>query len=229
MKSLVIKLTKKPIYFILRSLCRFFFNVKVHGQTSPGSKTVYVCNHISLLDGLIVSLFLPQVPYVVMTKTRTVKVPFSMSLDYLLYVSLKIIMNYSNVIAIDPSSPHSMKTIINVINEGKPLLIFPEGKITTDGELGEIQDGIGFMISKTGAKVISLHIEGLQRSYFSYMKDESKLVFTKVDLYVMDSLTFDIEKIKQTRNRKEVIEYIMASIEEQMEDNKFTVDNINRT
>lgn len=138
-------------------------------------------------------------------------------------------MNYSNVIAIDPSSPHSMKTIINVINEGKPLLIFPEGKITTDGELGEIQDGIGFMISKTGAKVISLHIEGLQRSYFSYMKDESKLVFTKVDLYVMDSLTFDIEKIKQTRNRKEVIEYIMASIEEQMEDNKFTVDNINRT
>ena len=182
--------------WILKQLISIFFKVVVSGSLSklPLEKKIYICNHESMLDALLISLFIPDKFYFVMDKTVGTKIPFSFKTlknknDFIYFIRNRITMfviKFVNVIKVDTKSPHSIKTMVKLINEGKSLLIFPEGRITTTGSLCDIQPGTWFLAKKTNAMIIPLRLSGLLTSHFSYMSETKKKIFNKVQLVISD-------------------------------------------
>jgi len=54
------------------------------------------------------------------------------------------------------------KTIIELLKEGKQLVLFPEGG-RTEGELGEIKPGIGMLVMRSNAVIVPTYIHGASR------------------------------------------------------------------
>ncbi len=49
------------------------------------------------------------------------------------------------------------------LSDGKSIIIFPEGKVRTDGELNEFKSGFAFLARYTGLPVISVGIDGIYK------------------------------------------------------------------
>lgn len=54
----------------------------------------------------------------------------------------------------------AIKLVCNLVNEGKKVLIFPEGTRSGDGQLQPFKNGLGFIFCKTQSAVIPTYIHG---------------------------------------------------------------------
>lgn len=146
---------------ILRFFVRILFRIRVVGQfTTEGNHTVIIANHQSFLDGLILGLMLPISP-VFVVNTQIAKNPL-----------MRLFLSLSDYLAVDPSNPMAIKAIIRLVESGRPVVIFPEGRITTTGSLMKIYEGSAFVAVKTGATVIPAIIEGATFSTLSRMSQQ---------------------------------------------------------
>jgi acyl-[acyl-carrier-protein]-phospholipid O-acyltransferase/long-chain-fatty-acid--[acyl-carrier-protein] ligase len=161
---------------VLRFICRLVFRVEVAGIANipQQNKLLIIANHESFLDGLLLGLFLPiRATFVVHTKV----------LNSWLF---RQVLRLTPFLAVDPTSPLAMKKIIKLLEAGKPVVIFPEGRITLTGSLMKIYEGPGFVAAKTGATVLPVRIDGAARSYFSRLQhSESKTLFPKVTITIL--------------------------------------------
>lgn len=55
----------------------------------------------------------------------------------------------------------AMKTIIEVLKQGKAVCLFTEGTRTPDGKIGTIKPGFGLMSRRTGAAIVPMVIDGI--------------------------------------------------------------------
>lgn len=142
---------------VLRKCVQWLFRVRVTGDTTVFSRSrlLIVANHQSFLDGLLLGLFLPVNPVFV--------VHTWVSRNLWFRIALKLV----DYLAVDPTNPMAMKKVIRLIEEGRPVVIFPEGRITTTGSLMKVYDGPAFVAAKTGATIVPVSLEGATRSYFS--------------------------------------------------------------
>ncbi|EGH24793.1 acyltransferase family protein, partial [Pseudomonas amygdali pv. mori str. 301020] len=72
----------------------------------------------------------------------------------------------------------SFKRIAQYLAEGELVCIFPEGKLTTDGEISGFKSGMSRIIEETPVPVIPLALQGLWGSFFS--RDPSKTLFRRL-------------------------------------------------
>ena len=128
---------------VLRALTRLLFRVEVKGGIPRvPERLLVVANHESFLDGLLLGLFLPLDPVFVVHTGVARNLWFRTMLSLVDYL------------AVDPTSPMAMKKVIRLIQSGRPVVIFPEGRITTTGSLMKTYDGPAFVAARTGATVL---------------------------------------------------------------------------
>jgi acyl-[acyl-carrier-protein]-phospholipid O-acyltransferase/long-chain-fatty-acid--[acyl-carrier-protein] ligase len=141
----------------LRLVCQILFRVKPlqYSDQFQASRLLIVANHESFIDGLLLGLFLPVDPVFVVHTAIAQNRWF------------KIILRMVDYLAVDPTSPLAMKKVIKLIEAGRPVMIFPEGRITVTGSLMKVYDGPAFVAARTGAAVLPVRIDGASRSYFS--------------------------------------------------------------
>lgn len=160
---------------VLRLLSRILFRVEVRGKENIPStkKLLVVANHESFLDGLLLGLFLP------------IKATFVVHTTVLENWFFRAILSLVPHLAVDPTSPLAMKKVIKLLEAGKPVVIFPEGRITLTGSLMKVYDGPGFVAAKTGATILPVRIDGAARSYFSRLTGtHPKKMFPKVSIAI---------------------------------------------
>lgn len=159
----------------LRMFCKLIFRVEVHGLTNvpAENRLLIVANHESLLDGLLLGLFLPK------------HATFVVHTDVLKSWFFRQILTLTPHIAIDPSNPLAIKQIIKKLQAGENVVIFPEGHITSTGALMKVYDGPGFIAAKTGAKILPVCIQGAAQSFFGRLPaSHPKKLLPKVTLSI---------------------------------------------
>lgn len=143
---------------VLRWVFRLAFRLRVVGQyETRGAHTIIIANHQSLLDGLIVGAMLPVSPVFVIN-TEMSRKPF-----------IRLCLMLTDYLAIDPSNPMAIKAIIRLVESGRPVVIFPEGRITTTGGLMKVYEGSAFVAVKTEATIVPIVLSGATFSRLSRM------------------------------------------------------------
>jgi acyl-[acyl-carrier-protein]-phospholipid O-acyltransferase/long-chain-fatty-acid--[acyl-carrier-protein] ligase len=135
---------------LLRWVLRLLLRVRVEGDTQQllRGRPLIVANHDSLLDGVLIGLFLPGSPTVVVTgaalKPRLVR----------------WLMAALPFIVVEPARPLAVKQLIRQIRSGQAAAIFPQGRPTTTGGVMKVYDSAGVIASRCGADIVPLRIRG---------------------------------------------------------------------
>ncbi len=178
---------------LLKLVFKGLFRIKINGQYQAfgQEKTLIIANHQSFLDGIILGLFLPVSPIFVINTQMASK------------FIIRIFLRFTPHITIDPSNPMALKHIIRVIHSGKPVVIFPEGRITTTGGMMKIYEGSAFVAAKTGAFIQPIVIEGAKFSTFSRMPNSfPKRLFPRISLSYAEPFFIDVQEVKSIKERR---------------------------
>lgn len=177
----------------LRLLARVLFRVDIDFRQTDFShrRLLVVANHESFLDGLLLGLFLPIDPVFVVHTGIANNAWF------------RLLLSQVDYLAVDPTSPMAMKKVIRLIESGRPVVIFPEGRITQTGSLMKVYDGPAFVAAKTGATVIPVRLDGASRSYFSRLSGKyPKAFFPKIRLTVLPEAHFPMPEASTAKLRR---------------------------
>lgn len=139
---------------------RLLFRYELRGpvpRTAP-EKLLIIGNHQSFLDPVFVGVHCPFDIWWITHTTIAAQFHF------------RILLKFVNHLIVDTANPMAMKQVVDLINSGKPVCIFPEGRLTTTGSLMKVYDGMAFLQFKTGAKLLTVNFDGLTTSIFNRLK-----------------------------------------------------------
>lgn len=148
-----VKFCLRIILKLMKTRCVFEYNP----QKFP-KKAVYVANHVSYLDPIMLFAFLPGNPV------------FAMNGHLWRRHWIRFFMQRADVVEFNPIEPADIKKLIAKVDEGRQVVIFAEGRITESGGLMKIYEAPGLVADKSKAPIIPVWIDGPQYSYFSKTK-----------------------------------------------------------
>ncbi|MFZ4700572.1 MAG: bifunctional acyl-ACP--phospholipid O-acyltransferase/long-chain-fatty-acid--ACP ligase [Candidatus Methylumidiphilus sp.] len=186
-------MNKTALRLLLKTLARWLFRVRIEGDLGQlnNQRLLIVANHESFLDGVLLGLFLPVNPVFVVHTAIAQKRFF------------KWVLSFVDYLTVDPASPMAMKKIVRLVEAGRPVVIFPEGRITLTGSLMKVYDGPAFVAAKTGASVVPVRLDGPARSYFSRLSGRyPKRLFPRVTLSVQPATTVTMPVGGKARDRR---------------------------
>ncbi|NNC67109.1 MAG: MFS transporter [Gammaproteobacteria bacterium] len=122
---------------------------------------IVACNHVSLMDALIIGGCVRR-PIRFVMYHKVFNIPF-----------LRFIFKTANAIPIAPKKEdpelleQAYSQIASELQMGNVVGIFPEGKLTLDGEINDFKTGIERILKETPVPVVPIALEGMWGSFFS--------------------------------------------------------------
>jgi 1-acyl-sn-glycerol-3-phosphate acyltransferase len=149
--------------FLAWILVHTLYRVRSTGtDTIPADgPAVLACNHVSFVDAVVIMGESPR-PLRFVMDHRIFKIPL-----------MNWFFKSAKAIAIAPAREdpamlaRANERIDAALREGDLVCIFPEGKITYDGELSPFKQGVQKIVERTPVKVIPMALRGLWGSFFS--------------------------------------------------------------
>ncbi len=197
---------RKLLKRVLQTLARILFRVQVRGRMpAPTERLLVIANHESLLDGLLLGLFLPLDP-VFVVHTAVAKNPF-----------FRVVLALVDYLAVDPTSPMAMKRVVRLIESGRPVVIFPEGRVTTTGSLMKTYDGPAFVAARTGATLLPVRIDGAARTYFSRLSGNfPRRLLPQIGLSIQPTTRIEMPAAPSARERRRKAGEAMRRVMQEM-------------
>lgn len=187
---------EKGVRRLMRILFRIIYRVEITGLENINKlneKALIAANHVSFLDGLLIMAFLPG------------RMTFAVNTIIARRWWIKPLLGFSDAVSIDPANPHSIRTLMNRINQNKRVVIFPEGRLTVTGSLMKIYNGPGMIAYKSKAQILPVRIEGAQYTPFSRLKGLCpKILFPKITLTVSEPQYLKISQDIKGRERRRI-------------------------
>ena len=131
---------------------RAWFGLRVRGvEHIPSSgPALIVSNHQSILDPPLIGGAARRQIYF-LAKAELFRIPLFGSLIRALH---------ARPVRREGSDPRALRTAAQLLEEGKALLVFPEGTRSLDGRLGEAKPGVGMLAVTSGAPVVPAYVSG---------------------------------------------------------------------
>lgn len=153
--------------FIAWLLVHTFYRIRlVHAERIPEQgAAVLVCNHVSYVDAVVIMAESPR-PIRFVMDHRIFRARFA---DWL--------FRHAKAIPIAPAHEdpamlaRAYDACAAALADGELVCIFPEGKLTRDGELNPFRHGVTQIIERTPVPVIPMALRGLWGSVFSRHSD----------------------------------------------------------
>lgn len=175
--------------FIIWILTHTMYRVRhidLHKIPDEGA-CVLVCNHVSFVDALLIGGACRRP-----VRFVTFKPIYNMPVLNFIFRTAKAIPIDSR--KADPEGyEKAFERIAEELRNGELVCIFPEGKLTTDGEIDEFKNGISRILQETPVPVIPMALRGLWGSFFSHkdrpaLSQLPKRFWSKIDLVVGDAI-----------------------------------------
>ncbi|MDR1045606.1 MAG: MFS transporter [Candidatus Adiutrix sp.] len=190
------------LYFLpaegLRQLSGFFLKLlyrpKVTGlEHLAGLKdgpALIVANHSSFLDVVLLIVYLPR------------RLTFAIDSYWSRAWWLKPFLRVFQALPVNPNQPLATRGLIEALNQGELVVIFPEGRITTTGNLMKVYDGPGLIAAKSKAPILPVVIGGAQYSRFGRMRQVLRhLPRKKVTMTVMAPRQLQVRGVAGEKQR----------------------------
>jgi acyl-[acyl-carrier-protein]-phospholipid O-acyltransferase/long-chain-fatty-acid--[acyl-carrier-protein] ligase len=184
---------KRIFRAILKVALRLLFRVRVSGVDPhlDARRLLIIANHESFLDGLLLGLFLPYDP-VFVVYTGVTRVWF-----------FRQVLKLGDYLTVDPANPMAVKTVLKLIEAGRPVMIFPEGRITVTGSLMKVYEGPAFVAARSGATVLPVRLDGPAHSYFSRLAGKlPRRLFPRLTLTVLPATMLPMPEGGTSRQRR---------------------------
>lgn len=148
-----IKFGLRTVFKLFKVRCNIQFD-----EASLPSKAVYVSNHVSSLDPVLLFAFLPGNPV------------FALNGHLYRRKWIRFLMRRADVVLFNPIEPGDIKGLIAQVDGRRQVVIFAEGRMTENGGLMKIYEAPGLVADKSKAPLIPIWINGPQYGYFSKTK-----------------------------------------------------------
>lgn len=199
----------------LRFLLRLLFRFRAYNEAAlktPGP-VLLIPNHVSWFDWLLVGVCLDEDwKFVVSSVSAQTS-----------WLHRKIMLN-RRTFPIDTNSPYAVKHMAEHLQSNGRLVLFAEGRLSRTGTLMKLFDGTGFLLHKTGARVITCYLRGAKRLPLS-PNPGLKQWFPKVTAHFSEAVTppklehgMDHSSTAQTRT------HLTAWLRDQMINQQFQVE-----
>lgn len=135
-----------------RILFKFIFFLRVEGSENVPlhGGVIFASNHLSNLDP----------PTIAMASPRIVHFMAKEELFQNVFLARLFRWLYAFPVKRSAADRQAIRTALDVLQQGNPLLIFPEGTRKMKGTLQKIERGVGFIAMKADAPVIPVIIRG---------------------------------------------------------------------
>ena len=143
------------VHFIYRLDRRGLENIPDEGPA------LLICNHVGFADAIVISAAVSR-PIRFIMDSSIFRVPVMRTI----FRGMKAIPVASA--KADPEVyERAFQTVARELRDGNLVCIFPEGKLTPDGEIGEFRAGMLRILKETPVPVVPLSLSGLWDSMFS--------------------------------------------------------------
>ena len=170
--------------FIVWMLVHTVYRLRVENleQVPDEGPAVVICNHVSFVDPLVIMAACPR------------PIRFVMDHHIFRWPVMNFVFRSSKAIPIAPAKEDpammekAFEEVGRALDAGDLVGIFPEGKITGDGEINPFRPGIARILARNPVPVVPMALRGLWGSFFSrkhgpaMTKPFRRGVFSKIEL-----------------------------------------------
>lgn len=150
--------------FLIWLLISTIYRVRASGleHIPEEGPAVVVCNHVSYVDALVIG--------------GTCRRPIRFVMDHQIFKIpvLNFVFKTAGAIPIAPQREHpaiydaAFRRVAQYLKDGEVVGIFPEGKLTRDGEMNPFRPGITRILAETPVMVVPMALGNLWGSLFSW-------------------------------------------------------------
>jgi 1-acyl-sn-glycerol-3-phosphate acyltransferase len=149
--------------FLAWLLVHFIYRLKTRGTENIPAQgpALLICNHVGFADALVISAGCPR------------PVRFIMEASIFRIPVLSAIFRGMKAIPVAPAKEaaevyeRAFQIVAQELHDGQLVCIFPEGRLTSDGEIGEFRAGMMRILKETPVPVVPMALTGLWDSMFS--------------------------------------------------------------
>jgi 1-acyl-sn-glycerol-3-phosphate acyltransferase len=143
------------MHFVYRLDRRGIDNIPEEGPA------LLICNHVAFADPIVISAACPR-PIRFIMESSIFKIPV-----------LSAVFRGMKAIPVAPAKEdpevyeRAFQIVAAELRDGNLVCIYPEGRLTTDGEIGEFRAGMMRILKETPVPVVPMAVSGLWDSMFS--------------------------------------------------------------
>lgn len=154
--------------FLAWVLVKLVYRVRARGleQVPEHGAALIVCNHVSFMDALVLAACCPR-PLRFVMEASIFRVPL-----------LNVVFRGMKAIPVASAKEdvsvreQAFAAVAAELRAGQLVCIFPEGRLTADGAIGEFRPGVMRILAETPVPVIPMGLSGLWGSMFSRRQRE---------------------------------------------------------
>ena len=127
------------------------------------------------------------------------------------------LLSLGEYLAVDPTNPMAMKRVVRLIESDRPVVIFPEGRITLTGSLMKVYDGPAFVAARTQAVIAPVRLDGATRTYFSRLSGSNpRVLFPRITVSLQPPTSIAMPQGETGRMRRRKAGESMRRIMQEM-------------
>ena len=195
----------------MRALLRFLlvtlFRVQVTGHASQlaRGRPLVVANHDSMLDALLVALFLPGNPLIVLPRVLSGHRLGS------------LVRRVADCAELGVSGDYTVRGLVQVVRSGRPVVVFPQDRVTTTGSTMKIYGAVALIAARADADIVPLRIEGsLYSRWAATSLRWPRRMFPKITLAVQPSTRFPSRAGAGGARRRQLSDDLLRILQQSM-------------
>ncbi len=150
------KLSYAIVYHVVRVFFKLFYRLRIYGLPHfKKGAAIIAANHTSFFDPPVISISCPEEVHF-LARDSLFRIP--------LLGRLIRILN-SHPVARDASDASTFRQLVNLLQQGEKVILFPEGKRSETEELLPLEKGLSFLVYKSHCSIQPVYVSGARDAW----------------------------------------------------------------